>query len=294
MISIASELDAHDIAQEIRQERQVHKGSFLLLDGDKDIKRFGKFIDEDACSIQNCFGRENLLGAIDILIDEGFPGVLGLADADFDRIDGRVSGDGIIFSGSHDFDLDVAESDVLRRYLLEVGHSERCELHGGCSKIRAWLYAACKPISILRYAIYSHNLGYKLDEVDFLQFWVDDAVDIDRLIERVSFGSSDAQEKASLRALAAQYVGQSFDLRQLTAGRDFLTMLGLALQGKLGDRGPEQTVASEIELHFRLAFSEDDFVRTPLFLAILDWQSENQPYLILKRSLKVPEHRVLH
>ena len=88
MISIARELDAHDIAQELRQERQVHKGSFLLLEGDRDIKRFTKFVDENACSIQNCFGRENLLGAIEILIDEGFPGVLALADAAFDRIDG--------------------------------------------------------------------------------------------------------------------------------------------------------------------------------------------------------------
>jgi hypothetical protein len=43
MISIAANMDAYDVAQEIRLERQVHKGSFLLLEGLKDLNRFAKF-----------------------------------------------------------------------------------------------------------------------------------------------------------------------------------------------------------------------------------------------------------
>ena len=126
-ISIARELDAHDIAQEVRQERQVHKGSCLLVEGDKDIKRFAKFVDEDVCSIQNCFDRENLLGAIEILAEEGFQGILGLANAEFDRIDGRLpASEAIIFSETHDFDLDIAESDVLRRYLVATQKNVSC------------------------------------------------------------------------------------------------------------------------------------------------------------------------
>jgi hypothetical protein len=41
MISIQRHMDEYDIAQEVRLERKVHKGSFLLVEGITDIKRFG-------------------------------------------------------------------------------------------------------------------------------------------------------------------------------------------------------------------------------------------------------------
>jgi hypothetical protein len=296
MISIARELDAHDIAQELRQERQVHKGSFLLLEGDRDIKRFTKFVDENACSIQNCFGRENLLGAIEILIDEGFPGVLALADADFDRIDGCLPcNEAIIFSESHDFGLDIASSDVLRRYLAEVGHQDKCDEHGGHEGVRTRLFDACKPLSVFRYLSHRQSLGYQLDQIRHYEISADWTVDLDLLVEQVSSGPFAAEnKKQATKRLLRDHVAQEFDLLQITSGHDFLAMLGLALQGKLGDRRADQAWASEVEVHFRLAFSEEDFVRTPLFFAILNWQAENEPYVVLKASLLKHVPRVLH
>lgn len=67
MISIARHMDEYDIAQEIRLERKVHKGSFLLLEGDTDIKRFSRFIDEAKCSIVNCYGRRRAIAATEML-----------------------------------------------------------------------------------------------------------------------------------------------------------------------------------------------------------------------------------
>lgn len=43
-------------------------------------------IDNAACDIEIGFGRKNVMEAIDILEDEGFVGVIGVADADFDRL----------------------------------------------------------------------------------------------------------------------------------------------------------------------------------------------------------------
>ncbi len=296
MISIARELDAHDIAQEIRQERQIHKGSFLLLEGDRDIKRFTKFVDEYACSIQNCFGRENLLGAIEILLDEGFPGVLGLADADFDRINGGIPvSELIIFSESHDFDLDVARSGVFDRYLAEVGHADKCAELGGPVAIRAWLLEACKPLSVLRYVSHSQDLGYRLNRIQHREICRDCLVDVDLLVEHVSTGRfSETARKSHIKRLIQNHCQQQYDAHEITNGHDFLSMLGLALQTKLAARLPPQTWGSEVEVHFRLAFSEDDFVRTPLCAAILRWQADNEPYIILKASVRMPSRNLLH
>jgi hypothetical protein len=297
MISIARELDAHDIAQEIRQERQVHKGSFLLLEGDRDIKRFGKFVDENLCSIQNCFGRSNLLGAIEILIDEGFPGVLGLADSDFDRLnDCLPQREGVIFSESHDFDLDIACSDVLRRYLAEVGHQDQCDAHGGPDGVRGWVFEACKPLSVFRYLSHTQRLGYRLTHVRHHEICSPaEMIDLELLVEHVSSGRFALQnKKQEITRLIRNHTAREFDFQQLTNGHDFFAMLGIALQGKFGDRRPPQAWGSEVEIHFRLAFSEEDFAVTPLFFAISDWQKENKPYFVLKISLIERQPRTLN
>ena len=167
------------------------KARFSCWKAISDIKRFTKFVDENACSIQNCFGRENLLGAIDILLDEGFPGVLGLADADFDRINGGLpANEAIVFSESHDFDLDVARSDAFSRYLAEVGHADKCAELGGPAGIRAWLFDACKPLSVLRYLSHSQSLGYRLDQIKHREICKDWLVDVELLVDHVSTGRS--------------------------------------------------------------------------------------------------------
>jgi hypothetical protein len=286
MISIAANIDEYDIAQEIRLERQLHKGSFLLLEGQDDLKRFSKFVDR-TCSTVNCFGRKNLIGAILILYDEGFPGALGLADADFDRItDSLLVHEGIIYSEAHDFDLDWACNSVLSRYLSEVAHTDKCELLGGTPGIASFLFNAVKPISVLRYLNEHQRLGYKLSRIRHHVVAPDTVVDINILVDHVSTGAfGSPAQKQTLKDFILAHAKREFDAYQLTNGHDFLTMLGVALQKKLGDREIPQTWGSEIELHFRLAYSEDDFVASSLFLAIIAWQDDNAPYVILKPSL---------
>ena len=124
MISISRHIDEYDIAEEVRLERCVHKGSFLLVEGDTDIKRFGKFIDSERCSFVNCHGKQKLIGAIKIIYDRGFSGVLGLADADFDRINNCLcEHEGVIYSSTHDFDLDWAAPAAIKTYLTAVSYT---------------------------------------------------------------------------------------------------------------------------------------------------------------------------
>jgi hypothetical protein len=289
MISIAANMDGFDIAQEIRLERQVHKGSFLLLEGQDDLDRFSKFIDS-SCSTVNCFGRQNLIHAIGILYDEGFAGALGLADADFDRItNSLLEHEGIIYSERHDFDLDWACERVLARYLNEVGSADRCGASGGAKGVAEYLFQAVKPLSVMRFLNENQRLRYRLSRIRHHELVIDKrdpSIDVERLVSHVSVGSfSGHQKEQKLKDLIVAHTKRAFDRYQLTNGHDFLAMLGVALQKRIGDREIPQTWGSEIQLHFRLAYSEDDFVASSLFVAILAWQDANVPYVILKPSL---------
>ena len=143
-----------------------------------------------------------------------------------------------------------------------------------------------KPLSILRYLNHHQGLRYKLSDVRHGDVVSEGVIEVDLLVEHVSRGAfSHADKKQRLRQLINGHLGSQHNLLQLTNGHDFLALLGLALRDKLGKRLPPQTWQSEIQIHFRLAHSEEDFVRSGVFRAIIEWQNENRPYIILKPHL---------
>jgi hypothetical protein len=152
-----------------------------------------------------------------------------------------------------------------------------------------------KPLSVLRYLNQTQNLGCRLDLVLLHEICTDGSVDVDKLVDHLDTRQPTKEgRKVEIARLLRDHAAQNFDLLQITNGRDFLAMLGLALQDKLGERKPSQASPSEVEIHFRLSFSEEDFVNTKLYFAILNWQSENKPYIVLKSSLLKQPPRVLH
>jgi Protein of unknown function (DUF4435) len=152
MITITRYMDGHDVAQEIRMERQVRKRyAFLLLEGDTDIKRFDRHVDTDKCSVVNCYGKKHAVEAIGLLYDEGFLGALAIVDADFDRItSGLKEHEGIIYSEGHDLDIDWTTPSVIGRYLFEVGNKEKLTKYGSPSDIIDKILFGLKPISIAK------------------------------------------------------------------------------------------------------------------------------------------------
>jgi 5S rRNA maturation endonuclease (ribonuclease M5) len=67
-------LEAWDIAAQVRLERQIHKGAFLIVEGPNDDKVLSRFSHDQRCSIVIAFGKPNVVGALDLLEEEGFPG----------------------------------------------------------------------------------------------------------------------------------------------------------------------------------------------------------------------------
>jgi hypothetical protein len=286
MRSIAKQIDGPTIAAEVRMERQTHKGAFLLVEGATDIKRFERVVSEGPCSFVNCFGKPNAKEAIERLYDDGFPGVLGMIDADFDRLLSReIDHEGIVVSGTHDFDLDAATTSMFERYLNEVADQSKIAAAGGARDLMANLLMAIKPLTAMRFANEKHQLGYSLSKLGIEEFFDGRAVNVDAMVDAVSWGAfSGAAEKAALKAHIAHYAGSNIDLQQATCGHDFCAALGIALRDVAGARRPPQTWQSEVEMHFRLAFDLGHFRETHAYVAVTSWEGENAPYRILREA----------
>ncbi|UQD96099.1 DUF4435 domain-containing protein [Bradyrhizobium japonicum] len=280
-------MDGYDIAGEIRLERQVHKGSFLLVEGTTDIKRFHPLVDHEKCSTVNCYGKKNLVEAILLLYEDGFPGVLGLADADFDRVTNSLEEhEGLIYSVSHDFDADWACENSMAKYVQEVGNPEKCAALGGPSEIGVKLRTGLKALSVLRYLNEYQSLSYRLKSLRHDMFIQNMAVDLDLLIDDVFYGGHTGAQRAQLKALVVAHSAQEHDLIQLTSGHDLMRALGLSMRTELAERKHAQTWGREVEMHFRLLFGDDEFRKSPLFTAIRAWEAENTPYVILAARLR--------
>jgi hypothetical protein len=282
MMSITNEMDAYDIAQEIRLERQVHKGAFLL-EGATDIKRFATFVSERGCSIVNCYGRKNLIEAFDILDEEGFLGIVALADADFDRVLKSLKTiDGIIYSTFHDFDLDWIDEGVLTRYLFEVGNHNKVRENGSAGEILKKLLEALKRVSLAKFINAFKSYDIKFSDIDLQSHCSGFSVDFPSYIAEVfrqNVRKTDIQNHLStaIEVNAAKEV----NLYQLTNGHDVYCLLGVCLREELGERRISQTWGREVECHVRLTFDDERFSRSDVFRALRNWEDNNAPFRVL-------------
>jgi hypothetical protein len=281
--SIARHLDEHDIAQEIRLERKVHKGSFLLLEGTTDIKRFDRFVDGHKCSLINCYGRDNAIGAVEILYDEGFLGAVAVVDADFDRVLGGLSDhEGLVYSEAHDLDLDWARPDVLTRYLGEYGDAIKCAAFGSSTEVANRILNGLKPISVAKLLNKRGHIPHKLKGIDVAICFGGFSVNLGAYIGAIqSRPPLTADQQRHLFAQITNANRVEYDLLQITNGHDFCSAFGVALRNDLGDRREVHTWGSEIEAHFRLALTDDEFRELSVCQGLLAWQVENAPYAVL-------------
>lgn len=284
MISIAKYIDAYDLAMEVRIERQVHKGAFLLLEGDTDIKRFGKFLSA-SCSTVNCYGRAKAITTITLLYEDGFSGAIAVVDADFDRMLGRIfEHEGIIYSKNHDLDLDWVENGAIDRYLDEVGDEEKIRTIGSVQSITESILQSLVELSLTRFAKEQLGLRVKLSNVHVDGFYDMLRFDLSAFLDEVfkdSAGKHD--ERLKIEVFVRERSKSAVDLMQLTNGHDFHVALGNCLQELLSSRKSPQTWGREVGMHFRLICDDLILRRTDVFWAMRKWHIDENYGLLDER-----------
>jgi hypothetical protein len=291
MFSITRYMDSHDIAQEVRMERGVHKGSFLIVEGNTDVKRFSNYIDGNECSIVNSYSRRKALGAINLLDKWKMKGVLAVIDADFDRVNGTLKEmPNVAYSATHDFDLDWVQPHNIERYLLEVGDTKKCRMAGTATEIVKKIMEGLKPVSVARLLNIRGQLNFKVSSINAGDCFSGFCVDIDGYVDLLTKQDRiSAQEKKRLVQMIEVAAKQTHDLMQLTNGHDFHCALGACLRADLGQRRPPQAWGSEVETHLRLAFSDTDFQRTEIFEKLDAWEKANVPYRVIDKRFRQAE-----
>ena len=282
-------VDGAYVAAQIRLLRQHKKGTILLVEGPSDVKVFERVVDGNSCEIEMSFGKPNLLEALDLLEDEGFEGVVAVADADFDRILGiKHKVENLCITDAHDLDLTIFMTSAFEKYLAEFGDQQRIKLEfdGDLQRLRNAIVDSCKPLSCCRLTSERRKLWLRFSNIvhDKLIHKATLQLKPEVLVTAVLAVSRTSCDEATLLAHLTWETRQSHDRYQLANGHDVAAALGIALRQKIGSRRDVHTWASEVEAGLRLAFDRSAFEETQLYQCLREWENNNHPYQILDQK----------
>ena len=271
------------LATEIRMLRQLHSGSFLLVEGRDDRLFMEQFLCRQTCQIVVGMGKDNVRKAIQILEEVNFPGVLGVVDADFDRLDGSESkSPNVVMPEYHDLETMLLCSPALGRVMTEFGTREKLDAFG--ENVLDALVQRALPLGRLRLYSLRNGLDLTFGGLNY-SAWVDrskfEAFPA-QLIEEVK-NRSQRQNIPSAILLEAirQRVGAESSPFEVCNGSDLIEILSIGLRSAFGNNSSTAVNAEVLRRSLRLAYTEQDFVSSGLGKAIQMWEEQAEGFRIL-------------
>lgn len=284
-------INGDTLANEARMRRSVFKGAFLFVEGDSDERLYGIFTNQEKCQIIICHGRGNLFDACGILREAGTSGILAIADADFEHLEGRNPPvDCVLFTDWHDAECMMLRGTAFDRVVSQFVSREKfaawCGAHG--SDVRQHLLNQSVSVGYLLWHALAGGLG-----LDFANLEVKEFMDRATLLNNVESLVQHLRNKSSRHDLSnAQLIAglnqrreMSSDFWQVVRGHDFVDSLGYAFRYAWGNAQAQSVTFDRLEQCLRLAFPAHEFAATGLFQRIKEWERNNSPYQILSDPL---------
>ena len=276
---------ATEIATEIRLTRSQHSGSFLVVEGRDDRLFMEGFTCHVTCNIMVAQGKQNVCEVIRILDESNFAGVLGLVDADFDRVESIPSrGPNILMPEYHDLETMLLCSPALDRILIEFGSQDKIDDFG--ENVLDALISRALPAGYLRLHSARNSLNLRFDGMAY-SAWIDRAsfdARTDRLINEVKNRSQHQNLSSNTLETAIQQLENAYYApREVCNGTDLIEILSIGLLSVLGTNATGTVSGNALRRYLRLAYTEQDFTMSTLGRDIRVWECQSSGYQVLRR-----------
>ncbi|WP_026667670.1 DUF4435 domain-containing protein [Butyrivibrio sp. AE2005] len=263
---------------------------YLLVEGESDEKFFENILDCEKCIVKNLKGKEKVIEYIKEKNKYNQKGYLGIVDADFDHITGKIKSiDNLIFTDFHDIEMLILSSKPnMRRIYSEMTNNIKIKHFEDTHKmqfIQAIMEAAYK-IGILRLVLCNpYYSAIDMDDLPYIDITDDDFnVNTDELIKRVirkQYSFYDIQQKYD------DEKEKKHDTYQLCCGHDVTNILALCFiakkRGGLGYGEQDHLSKKLIEEFLRVIYNLKHFKSTKMYKAILDWEEKNSVEILDKK-----------
>lgn len=261
-------------------KRSLHKGAFLIVEGDTDARLYKKFVDPQFCKVVVAHDKFNAINSMNLLEDDKFKGVLGVVDADFWRLEGiEPKSNNLFYTDTHDLETMILRSKALESVLVEF--SNETTLNEFIKKrrrsLREILLEAGVTIGYLRWFALKENLYLRFNNLDMSKFINKKTLTLNKnkffdevrrhskhahvTIDKMSRGLSDLENK-------------KFDPWQISVGHDLVDILYLGLKRNFGGYNTKSLGVGSLESSLRLAYNYAHFQDTQLFTHLREWEQK--------------------
>jgi Protein of unknown function (DUF4435) len=265
------------IANKIRLRREISSSTFLLVEGSSDKVFYERFIDNAACKLEIAAGKLRVINVLDILDKSNFSGVLGIVDADFDRLESvSHNSPNLLLTDTHDLETMLINSPALDKVVREFGSEEKITKFG--IDMRTALVETGISIGYLRWISQRDQLNLTFKGIKYSKFIKEQSLQLDELelIKEVKNKSQmlSLDNKAILQRITEQK-SDIHDCWQVCCGHDLVEILSLGLRKAIGTMKPSEIEPDNLERSLRLAYEEVYFRQTQLYENIRQWESKN-------------------
>lgn len=269
------------VANEIRMLRSYHRGTFLLVEGRDDRLVFERHTSKPHCHVKVLEGKERLYEVVQILEEARFPGVVGVVDADLDRIQSiGVPSPNILMTDDHDLETMQLRSPALDVLLGELGSPTKLQRFG--ADVRQALLTAALPIGALRLHSRRAAINLRFDGlrygncIDPSNLLPDPDAIVREVINRSMRQDLDAKE---LKGAVELVLREGHDPWQLCSGPDLVAVLSLGLRKTLGTNDAAEVTEDRLQRMLRIAYG-GHLHNSGLRAQLEAWVQQHPPYRV--------------
>jgi Protein of unknown function (DUF4435) len=279
-ITLANSKTAAILRSEIILKSSGFDGIFLAVEGDFDSRFWGTRIDSNFARIVHCGGKPNLMGLLDLYVTHDYRGLAAIADADFDRLFGRVNSHWCLSYTDHcDLESTLIASDALKRILSEYGDVAKISKFEDTNdkQIVEHIRSLGVFFGCLRFINEAKNYQVDFDKlspykyIDGNSWFLDEA----RLVQdflRLA-GITNGQLTTDQNHCIASLACGPWDLVQ---GHDCTKILAIGLSPSIVGLPRNRSVdLAELQKAFRLTFDSSDLLRTRMYQGLLRVQERH-------------------
>ena len=271
------------LATEIKMNRMVHTGAFLVVEGISD-KRFWTTRRASDCEIVDGEGKDNILGGIELLDREEFSGALGIVDDDGDTLLAiKLDSKNIVVTDASDLECMLLRSSALDVVLAEYGMQDKIQNFESTEGQTVGLGLLHRGLifGTARLAARQAHVQINSDAFAIRRFVSEETWEVDES-EMMRIALRNSSPSAIRRFRLAKTALSEMDHWQIVQGHEMVKILRIGLKNRLGCIKNSIGV-QEIERTLRAAISQAELETTALWQRILDWEINNDGYSILKK-----------
>ncbi|MEH2229804.1 MAG: DUF4435 domain-containing protein [Nostoc sp.] len=274
------------VANQIRLRRSTYNGTFLLVEGSSDKTFYKRFVDQLVCELVETSGKQRAIEILKILEQSNFQGILAIVDADFERLETLLyTSPNLLRTDSHDLETMLIDSPAFKKVLAEFGSEEKIAQFN--RDVKLVLVENGMSVGYLLWISKCDGLNLTFEGITFSKFIDEQTLQIDelKLIQEIKNKSQafSLNEKNLQERLKTQK-SNNHDPWQICCGHHLVEILSFGLRKALGSNKAADVEPNSLERSLRLAYEEIYFHQTQLYLDIRKWESNNQPFRVLRND----------